>query len=106
MSVTPPNSGEVHARRAGEPGAGQKVFRPGAAAEQSKHEGLVWSVHGKWRAATLESGKGRNVYGESKNTRRTFFFFFFRALRFVKVEASQGPCQCKTVLARCVRARV
>lgn len=41
------NSGEVHARRAGEPGAGQEVLRPGAAAEQPKHEGLVWSVHGE-----------------------------------------------------------
>lgn len=41
-----------------------------------------------------------------KTPEEPFFFFFFRALRFVKVEASQGPCQCKTVLALCVRACV
>lgn len=54
--------GEIYARGPGEPGAGSKVFCPGAAAEQSKHEGLIWSVHGKCRSATLESGKERNVY--------------------------------------------
>lgn len=40
-----------------------------------------------------------------KTPEELFFFFFFWALRFVKVEASQGPCQCKTVLALCVCAR-
>lgn len=75
LSLVSPNAGEVHARRAGEPGAGPKIFCPGTAAEQSKHEGLIWAVHGKCWSATLESGKERNVYGESKNTRSSFFFF-------------------------------
>lgn len=44
----PPHTGEVHSGGAGKPGAGQKVFCPGAEAEQPKHEGIVWSVHGEY----------------------------------------------------------
>lgn len=40
--------GEVHSGGVGKPGTGQKIFRPGAEAEQPKHEGIVWSVHGEY----------------------------------------------------------
>lgn len=40
-------TGEVHSGGAGKPGAVQKVFCPSAEAEQQKHEGIVWSLHGK-----------------------------------------------------------
>lgn len=46
--LMPPHTGEVHSGGAGKPGAGQKVFCPGAEAEQPKHEGIVWSVHGEY----------------------------------------------------------
>lgn len=46
------------------------------------------------------------MYTERVKTPKELFFFFFWALRFVKVEASQGVCQCETVLrlSACVRA--
>lgn len=46
------------------------------------------------------------MYTERVKTPEELFFFFFWALRFVKVEASQRVCQCKTVLrlSVCVRA--
>lgn len=76
--LLPPNTGEVHTRWAGEPGAGQKVFCPGTAAEQSKHEGLIWSVHGKCWSVTLESGKERKeMYTERAKTQEELFFLFF-----------------------------
>lgn len=53
----PPHTGEVHTGGAGKPGAVQKVFCPGAEAEQPKHEGIVWSVHGKYCFAWRESGR-------------------------------------------------
>lgn len=40
--------GEVHSGGFGKPGTGQKIFCPGAEAEQPKHEGIVWSVHGEY----------------------------------------------------------
>lgn len=43
-----PHTGEVYSGGAGKPGAGQKVFCPGAEAEQPKHEGVVRSVHGEY----------------------------------------------------------
>lgn len=75
--LLPPNAGEVHARGAGEPGAGQKVFCPGTAAEQSKHEGLIWSVHGKCWSATLESGKEREEMNTERAKTPELFFLFF-----------------------------
>lgn len=91
--LMPLNTGEVHARGIGKPGSGQKVFCPGAQTEQSKHEGIIWSVHGKCWSATLERGKERKVNGGRKNTRRTFLWLWF-----VKVEAGQGVCQARLYL--------
>lgn len=55
--LMPPNTGEVHSGGPGKPGAVQKVFCPGAEAEQPKHEGIVWSVHGEYCFTWRESGK-------------------------------------------------
>lgn len=49
--LMPPHTGEVHSGGAGEPGAVQEVFCAGAEAEQPKHEGIVWSLHGEYRFA-------------------------------------------------------
>lgn len=46
-SLLPLCTGEVHPRRTGKPGAGKKIFCPGLEAEQSKHEGIIWSIYGK-----------------------------------------------------------
>lgn len=51
----PCHTGEVHPGGAGKPGAVQKVFRPGAEAEQQKHEGVVWSIHGEYCLITSAS---------------------------------------------------
>lgn len=71
--LMPLNTGEIHARWTGKPGAGQKVFCPGAQTEQSKHEGIIWFVHGKCWSATLECGKERKVNGERKKHQKNLF---------------------------------
>lgn len=59
-SLLPPHTGEVHPGRTGKSGAGQKIFRPGLEAEQSKHEGIIWSIYGKF--CSKERGKqGENM---------------------------------------------
>lgn len=63
--LMPPHTGEVHAGGAGKPGAVQKVFRPGAEAEQPKHEGIVWSVHGEY-CFCMERKVGQKGRGRKK----------------------------------------
>lgn len=62
--LMPPHTGEVHSGGAGKPGAVQKVFCPSAEAEQPKHEGIVWSVHGEYR---LRKKRERKKKQKQKN---------------------------------------
>lgn len=66
--------GEIHSGWVGKPGAGQKIFCPGAEAEQPKHEGIVWSIHGEYCFAWIKSGREREREGERINRNSQTFF--------------------------------
>lgn len=70
--LMPPHAGEVHSGGAGKLGAVQEVFCPGAEAEQPKHEGIVWSVHGEYCFAWRERGIEREREKEKTKTVEPF----------------------------------
>lgn len=83
-SLLTPYTGEVHPGRAGKPGAGQKIFRSGFEAEQSKHAGIIWSIYGK--CCLGESEKlGENVKPKTVQP--------LLKLWFVKASARHWVCQ-------------
>lgn len=83
-SLLPLCTGEVHPRRTGKPGAGKKIFCPGLEAEQSKHEGIIWSIYGK--CCLKESKKqGENVKPRTVQP--------LLKLWFVKASAHHWVCQ-------------
>lgn len=66
----PPHTGEVHSGGTGKHGAGQKVFCPGAEAEQPKHEGIVWSLHGEY--CCVEGKKSEGMWRKTNHQNHIF----------------------------------
>lgn len=88
-SSLPPHTGEVHPGRVGKPGACQKIFRSGLEAEQSKHEGIIWSIYGKCCSKASEK-KGENMKPKTVEP--------LLKLWFVKASACHWVCKNKTAL--------